>query len=1225
MPPSFGEAGAAPLAGCRPARGSEHLPARQRVIASAMPGGQPGSVSKQMFVEDLFGQFKSYCGGCHVDQGQGKFQVSRANFSNDMDRQKVLSSMKTDDPAKVMPPAAANGKPFSARIPPDPVLDLVAKLERWFDQNKPTDIFLLPGDGAGPGASVVGEEVSYLVSEQLGGQLSNIGSCVPSRTLYGSAGADMNLLDAVFEQATELPESLSDTDLTTLDSEVLARSGVIGFAPAYPLWSDGSAKMRAVRVPRGTSIRFDKATQRFEIPTNTRFYKTFLKKVVDNNGTERYRKIETRLIVTRPDRREPDGTFTATALFGSYAWNDEETEARLVQDPLHDGRPFKDRIITYVTDQPAYQRIVDRMPRDLKRVLDEENPGLLRRYAIPGSDRCIECHMGSPSADFVLGFTPLQLRRRPTGQGGTYEPTASDELSQLQRLIDYGVITGMRSPSEVKPLEESQGSRKARNEHELKAQAYLLGNCSHCHNPRGFPSVKQPALAEALDFLPSDQGGIFQFPLDRFSPVRARGPSQDVPIPYITPSLHDLEPDAALSPNYKPKWVPCKEKDDPFCDPAKQAWRTAEEFMARHIEAPWRSLIFRNVDTPFIYAEDFVIFPHMPRATAGHDCRASQILGDWMVSIPARPKNYRLFDQDKEPQPFEEVRADDPLYDQALEWARERLTSYRSGLRYNFCPDTRDIVDHDVLKATGGGRCEPPPLVPKDANIYDRTNHEKLVMFEDGIPDKPHWIDTDLTDPPGPWYPRRLDWKDNLARPDDIPADDCGGGDPRLIPRMLSGVRIDRDFRQFAKAEFPLGLWAVKDKTCDFSRTKTVADFAPDTQPAWSWLRQGALDPQTPVYSTSRGGAVFSLICVNCHGEKADSKGLLAGAISEMTGGDARVANFRDGLLGPADRPGINWGSEFDVPSSVADAATAEDWAGRYTVWMALGGTRRHLPKAILDIVGMTPVVGLRRAGFSPSGSPNMLQTARELCKAVLPVLGGYSDIPFEAYFNGGKIAWGGVPPQLTGLITQNGDADLWVGMCNKNNRPVVRVLDLYPPDASDGSPRPVISPRTSMYWADHGQCDPTKGACAPCYPDDAEVMNHRGETVRGVQPDNLLAVCLRRPNCPAGASCDDCTASSEPGYCQKANAVRARHRVPWCPAQLFAKDAQGQSLCQFRKVERELQKFDYVDIDQWATRGAINAGLAVFLYLQDLASGKTTALPPYNQCEKLPSTTASP
>src|SRR5215467_10322955 len=100
----------------------------------------------------------------------------------------------------------------------------------------------------------------------------------------------MDKLDAFFASATELPQRLDQTDLITFDSEALARTGVISFAPAYPLFSDNARKMRHIRVPRGQSLRFDKERQEFTIPANTRVYKTFLKKVIDANGEERYRK-----------------------------------------------------------------------------------------------------------------------------------------------------------------------------------------------------------------------------------------------------------------------------------------------------------------------------------------------------------------------------------------------------------------------------------------------------------------------------------------------------------------------------------------------------------------------------------------------------------------------------------------------------------------------------------------------------------------------------------------------------------------------------------------------------------------------------------------------------------------------------------------------------------------------------------------------------------------------
>ena len=57
-----------------------------------------------------------------------------------------------------------------------------------------------------------------------------------------------------------------------------------------------------------------------------------------------------------------------------------------------------------------------------------------------------------------------------------------------------------------------------RNEHELVAQSYMVGNCAHCHNPRGFPTVNNPVLASKLDFLPSATGGVFQFDMTLTSP-----------------------------------------------------------------------------------------------------------------------------------------------------------------------------------------------------------------------------------------------------------------------------------------------------------------------------------------------------------------------------------------------------------------------------------------------------------------------------------------------------------------------------------------------------------------------------------------------------------------------------------------------------------------------------------------------------------------------------------
>jgi hypothetical protein len=365
----------------------------------------------------------------------------------------MVDRMLSDDPLVFMPPPSAQGKPASQRSADDPVIQLATLLTEWIAADKPVDAFYLNNDNEDAGSS----GKAYLMTPDVANAMTNIGGCLPNKSIVATEPVKMDELDTYFAQLQALPpgqgtlanrlglpDRLDQTDLFTLDTETLARHGVIAYAPAYPLWSDDAGKLRMVRVPRGQSIVFDKANQKLIIPTNTRFYKTFLKKITDTDGSTRYRKIETRLIVSRPDQQLPDGTCQPTALFGTYAWNEEETEALLVTDPLRNGEPFTDRLITVITDEPVAAQVRASNPANLTYAL--QNRKAIRHYAIPGSDRCLDCHMGSPSQSFIVGFTPLQVKRRPAGEGGVIEPAATDELTQLQRLIDYGVISGVDSP-----------------------------------------------------------------------------------------------------------------------------------------------------------------------------------------------------------------------------------------------------------------------------------------------------------------------------------------------------------------------------------------------------------------------------------------------------------------------------------------------------------------------------------------------------------------------------------------------------------------------------------------------------------------------------------------------------------------------------------------------------------------------------------------------------------
>ena len=434
--------------------------------------------------------------------------------------------------------------------------------------------------------------------------------------------------------------------------------------------------------------------------------------------------METRVIVSRPDMNGPDGHALAqTALYGTYIWNDDETSATLLADPLRDGKPFADRIVIYVTDEQKAKAIADTKPRNLQRALSDA--GLMRHYAFPGAQRCVECHRGSLSQSFVLGFTPLQLARRPNGVGGLYEPAMGDELTQLERLIDYGVVSGMTSPDDVLPLELSQGTRAARTPEELAAQAYMIGNCAHCHNPRGLPSIKEPLLVDKLNFFPSPTGGIFQFPLDRMSPVRFRGIEQDTPVPYITPSLYDL---------------PVETRElKAFCpNDARTASMAADSATAGRPET------FR-IGSWLLGAASFIATSTRRSTTSRTISRSRTCRCTAQASIAARPRSWatgwsafpaklintttredayidpdhgHFVNANEDNQPYSEVTPDSPDYPAAVAEARDRLEQYHAGPRYNFCPSTYtdDIVD-PVVTARGRSTCRRSSRTPGTSPI----------------------------------------------------------------------------------------------------------------------------------------------------------------------------------------------------------------------------------------------------------------------------------------------------------------------------------------------------------------------------------------------------------------------------------------------------------------------------------------------------------------------------
>jgi mono/diheme cytochrome c family protein len=1283
VPPEW-DAGT-PATTCPTARSSEALVPRIDLTGmnASTVGGQDVA-----YTADLFGQFYSFCGGCHVDGAQGDHHIGKSvdAFVAGFDAS-WLDPVMSNDPEKWMP---RPGKAWSERAAGDPVYDFVMHVQSWLSAGKPKGVYAI--DGAMSGGSSAAAKANYTFTSSVAAAMTNIGNCVPTSALFASSTSQvMTSMDAFFEGATELPKTLAETDLTTLDSEELAKTAVIAYAPTYALWSAGSGKLRHIRVPRGTSVKFDNATQTFDIPENTRFYKTFFRKVRDRTGAITWRKMETRVILARADDVDPaTGATRQNALFGTYIWNEDETTATFASQPYRDQDPkaWGDIVRTYITDELLYQNILDTTTGSVDGAVaqaikdhpdDNAYRDLLQHYAIPGKIRCVQCHMGSATKDFALGFLPLQVARRATGTGGTYDATGPDELTQLQRLIDVGVITGVTSPDDIKPLEESEGTRAPRKtasvdgddltaDGELKAQAYMLGNCSHCHNPRGFPSIAKPELTNMLNFLPDGKdGGIFQFPLERFSPIRSRGAEGDIPIPYITPSLRDypvttsegtvrIDNGLALDNTitYTPKFPPSNDNRtcaDKSFDPDFRAYCGDRTSGPPIVAAPWRSLIYRNVDTPAAYFDDFVPFPHMPMNTAGYDCRAPRIMGDWMAGIPSTRKLDQLAKflnqptltapsedalpadpgrapvlgslkagYDDNPQPYVEVPPDSPQYPQAVIDARARLAEYHDGVRYQYCQDvlSPDIFDPFVPVNAPEYVYHPDPyeyqLSYVETPPLDPAHPERYVQPRIGVPLHAHWISYDPTDAPPPWEPRRSEWKSVIVDQKPDTALPVGNKSPEaleatglqqnidaaakfrleraIMPPALDAAALTDALRAYATTDQPFAAWKQKPECAQkLSSQKTVSQLPADKRP--EWISVAKAEPDAPVYMMAPGAFIFRHVCINCHGPNADGKGIQVDLLAAASEGEARPANFRSGLFGPPEMPLVNIRATFAL-GPTGSMASADDLASRYMAWMALGGTLKRIPQDIIHLVAATPIFGHKRENLStvpgaadPTG--NMLNLAKGLCALVLPAPTSIENHLFDQ----------GLP--AFDAFSDLGDT-------------------FYPPYNHDGSPF-ITSTYDREMWIHlctdfspqivrvygalvkpndgHQEIRLDQLYYAYDFPDNTPIWDQTKTVQPKLTAQNLYPACLDPDLIP--------------------DATIAKVGIPVCPAGWLAKAkplwrATG-------KFPSDDQNAYAANVQSWKLRGAIAAGMAVFSYLERrLPDPSMAMLPPYyDQCELLP------
>jgi hypothetical protein len=428
----------------------------------------------RMSFQEIRNSVNSACMNCHQAPSQnGGFTYEDSYESIKKNADKFAVALLTDDLAKRMPPDSRRKKN------PDAFLQIGRNVKSWIDAGSPEGEFdLNPGQNSGS------------INLTPGGEL---GECMPTPEIKGFDYKK----DLWFSTLKKLPNTLAETDLVTLDSLELAARGTFSYNVEYPLWTDNSSKGRYIHVPYKIinnkltlqTIQYNPSDKKFTIPENTRFYKTFYKIIKQKDGKMRAKRVETRIIVVRNPGTE--------SLFGTYAWDESEQVATLVQTPYRDGTPFKDTVFKIVTD---------------------ETKGTTRTYGIPGRHRCFECHMGSENKSLVLGFSPLQINRRNIGEAGRVEPLNNAEATQVKRMLDYGVISGVQHTDQLPKLEWF-GRERPRNNLELKANGYFVGNCAHCHNPNGFAFTKENGIT--LNLSAGETFGFNTFTKSVQIPTRA--------------------------------------------------------------------------------------------------------------------------------------------------------------------------------------------------------------------------------------------------------------------------------------------------------------------------------------------------------------------------------------------------------------------------------------------------------------------------------------------------------------------------------------------------------------------------------------------------------------------------------------------------------------------------------------------------------------------------------
>ena len=287
----------------------------------------------------------------------------------------------------------------------------------------------------------------------------------------------------------DFPRKLSETGLFASVANQTPAPGLIPYSVAAPRWDDGASQERFMALPGDSQIEYETIEfpqpapgGRFgwKLPDGTVLVQTISLEMEKGNPASR-RRLETRIL----HHERLTGTEEVGDQYWqgyTYLWNEEQTEATLLENP--DGL---DR--TYL-------------------IRDSDAPGGQRQqtWHFPSRSECTVCH--NMAAKYVLGVNTLQLNT-DHDYGGVVD-------NQLRTLEHLGIFTKPlpESPKELPHLVDYRDETQSLDQ---RARSYLHANCSHCHRKWGggnadFQFLFSLDLAETGAVGTRPGQGTFQIP-----------------------------------------------------------------------------------------------------------------------------------------------------------------------------------------------------------------------------------------------------------------------------------------------------------------------------------------------------------------------------------------------------------------------------------------------------------------------------------------------------------------------------------------------------------------------------------------------------------------------------------------------------------------------------------------------------------------------------------------